>query len=99
MSGGSYEYAYIRLEDLAEEIKARSNHITERILISKYLLILSKIMHDVEWYDSADYGEDSWQDIDKLLLKFSNLSKLDLKKIQKAEKFDLITKLIEENAL
>lgn len=56
MSGGSYDYIYWKIEELAENI--RNVEIDpRRATLQKVLVKLAKAMHDVEWVDSGDYGE------------------------------------------
>jgi len=55
MSGGAYDYAYCRLENLAEEIKQRDDHKALRCLVSDYLKKLADICRTIEWIDSGDY--------------------------------------------
>lgn len=64
MSGGSYDYAFQKLEDLAGSIvKRRDNKIT-RLRVSKLLKELADICHDIEWIDSGDYGDDDWVNVE-----------------------------------
>lgn len=55
MSGGSYDYAYSKIEDLACEIKSRAQTI-ERKAFAAHLEKIAKAAHDIEWVDSGDYG-------------------------------------------
>lgn len=52
MSGGSMNYIFLRLEEAADMTKDKE--------IKNLLLDLSKVLHDEEWYKSADYGEESY---------------------------------------
>lgn len=56
MSGGSYSYAYMDIEDLANTI-ARNVQTPERIAFAEHLKKVAKAMHDIEWVDSGDYGQ------------------------------------------
>ena len=56
MSGGSYDYAYIKVSDLADQIFKYSKDPL-RIAFAKHLLKVAEAMHDIEWVDSGDYGE------------------------------------------
>lgn len=56
MSGGSYEYAYRRVEDMAGEIRDRNPSALRRAFAA-HLDLVAKAMHDVEWVDSCDYGK------------------------------------------
>ena len=53
MSGGSYDYAYGKIEDLANEIRPTS---PLRKAFKTHLRKVAKAFHDIEWVDSADYS-------------------------------------------
>jgi hypothetical protein len=55
MSGGRYDYAYQKVEDMAEQLAESKSPL--RRAFAKHLMLVSKAMHDVEWVDSGDYGE------------------------------------------
>jgi hypothetical protein len=55
MSGGSYNYAYHRLEEFSEEFGLRAD-TPARKAFAKHLQKVAKAMHDIEWVDSSDYG-------------------------------------------
>jgi hypothetical protein len=64
MSGGSYDYAYIRIEELAHQIKTDpfceeySKSTPElRKAFKKHLLKVAKALKAIEWNDSGD-GDD-----------------------------------------
>jgi hypothetical protein len=94
MSGGVYDYVYIRLKDLADQIRYENDHPAIRRRISEYLSYLSKIMYEVEWYDSGDRGKEAWIEIRRLLGKFGQTA-LDDVKLDKAAKFDMIKEIVE----
>lgn len=52
MSGGSYDYVFRRLDDAAGYAKDKE--------IQELLRDLAKLLHDEEWYESGDYGRDSY---------------------------------------
>lgn len=54
MSGGSYDYAYRRVEDMADRLAQSRNAL--RRAFAGHLYAVAKAMHDVEWVDSADYA-------------------------------------------
>ena len=56
MSGGSYDYAYDRAEDMADRLIEYSKDPL-RIAFAKHLKQVAQAMHDIEWVDSGDYGE------------------------------------------
>lgn len=53
MSGGHYNYAYSRIEELAVDIRGST---PLRRAFKKHLLMVAKACHDIEWVDSSDYG-------------------------------------------
>lgn len=55
MSGGSYSYIYSRLED---ECKNRMYDVELNDLIND----LIKVLHDLEWWQSSDIGEDTYRE-------------------------------------
>jgi hypothetical protein len=58
MSGGSYNYAYSALENLATDILTSRgiNKSPQRLAFAKRLMLMAKAAHDIEWVDSGDYG-------------------------------------------
>lgn len=55
MSGGSHDYAYNRVADMANCL----DHLGQsplRRAFAEHLRLVSKAMHDVEWVDSCDYS-------------------------------------------
>lgn len=68
MSGGSHDYAYIKLVDVADSFyqePEKIEHIELRKKLRDILTLCSKVAHDIEWIDSGDYGEDSWEEVKK----------------------------------
>lgn len=53
MSGGSLDYVYRRLEEIAERISGSPLHDAFR----EHVLSVAKALHDVEWVYSNDYSE------------------------------------------
>ena len=54
MSGGSWNYAYSNLDDIAGRLD-RSREPLRRAMAPK-VRALAKALHDIEWVDSADYA-------------------------------------------
>ena len=54
MSGGSLNYICYKLEDVASSIDDKE----VRDLVND----LAELLHDLEWYMSGDYGEDSYEE-------------------------------------
>jgi len=53
MSGGSYQYAFYKIEELAAEIRPGS---ALRKAFKAHLVRVAKACHDIEWVDSGDYS-------------------------------------------
>ena len=56
MSGGSLEYAYSRIECIADEVSRRAE-CPEHKAFAKHLYKVSKALHDLEWVWSGDCSE------------------------------------------
>ena len=70
MSGGSYDYAYGKIDDLADHLQVNSN--PKRLAFKELLRAVALAAHDIEWVDSNDYcpgGEDAAIDAVFSLLK------------------------------
>jgi len=58
MSGGSYDYAFRHVQDMAANLRCgRNGHDPLRVAFAEHLEKVAKAMHDVEWVDSCDYGK------------------------------------------
>jgi len=55
MSGGSWDYACHRFEEVSDRL-LRSDK-TERVALGRLIAKVAKAMHDIEWVDSCDFGE------------------------------------------
>lgn len=53
MSGGSMDYICYKIEEAAMQIPDRE--------IKKMALDFADLMHDCEWYNDSDIGEDTWK--------------------------------------
>lgn len=72
MSGGSHDYAYNKLEDIAESFDVvEPSYKGERKKVAKILRLMSKICHDIEWIDSGDYGDEDWVKVIEMLDKIT----------------------------
>lgn len=56
MSGGSYDYAFRWVDDMAERL-SRKDQTPLRRAFAAHLKLVAKAMHNIEWVDSGDYGE------------------------------------------
>jgi hypothetical protein len=53
VSGGSYDYACFKAEEMADELLNQKDK-PERVAFGKHLKIVSKAMKAIEWVDSGD---------------------------------------------
>lgn len=70
MSGGSLDYVYFKVEEAAREISRESftNKIPELKAFKDHLVKVAEVLHDVEWFLSGDYAEETMvKSIKKLL--------------------------------
>lgn len=66
MSGGSMNYLYSRVEDVADELIDSGD--VRRVAFGMHLKLVSKALRSIEWVDSADYGPgDEYADIEEVL--------------------------------
>lgn len=56
MSGGSYDYAYFKVQDMAEEILVREKTSELRREFARHMLDVAEAMKAIEWVDSGDFG-------------------------------------------
>jgi hypothetical protein len=54
VSGGSWDYFYSRLEDVAGRLI--DSQQADRRALGRMLMKASEALHDIEWVDSGDYG-------------------------------------------
>lgn len=57
MSGGSYNYKYLNVAELADEIEMRANGKAHRIAFAKHMRDVAEACRAIEWKDSCDYDE------------------------------------------
>jgi hypothetical protein len=55
MSGGSWDYFYMKLEEVADRM--RKQRTVKRKAFGVLLQKCAKAIHDIEYVDSYDYGE------------------------------------------
>lgn len=101
MSGGSYNYAYQHVEDMADVLCGKSQTPLRRAFAS-HLRLVSEAMHDIEWVDSSDYSDgDEESAIRRVLGQASKNAELkivlrDAKEI--AKQLDALIKSIGDNS-
>lgn len=61
MSGGSMDYVCFKIEDCAQYVDDAE--------IKDLIKDLANLMHDLEWYQSGDYSQSSYEET---LFKFKN---------------------------
>ena len=54
MSGGAYNYAYVNVREMGEELIHSGGD--ERVAFGRLMLKVAEAMHDIEWVDSGDYS-------------------------------------------
>ena len=57
MSGGSYDYAFVNVEEMAGELINQKDEL--RRIFGDHLLLVAKAMRDIEWVDSCDTSKGS----------------------------------------
>lgn len=56
MSGGSLDYAYNRVEEIAGNVASRATTPLHRAFAG-HLMKVAKALHDLEWVWSSDFGK------------------------------------------
>jgi len=54
VSGGSWDYAYAKIEPIAEKLLEQND--PRRRALGNLLMQIKHALHDIEWVDSGDYG-------------------------------------------
>ena len=68
MSGGAWDYASYKVEDLSYKVEDRE--------ISELLKDLGELIHDEEWYESGDYSRSDYlETLDKFKKKWFKSSR------------------------
>lgn len=74
MSGGSYNYMYCRIE---EEYVDRMHDSQLNAMMKD----LCKLLHDLEWWESCDYSEDTYRrTVTEFKKKWFKQTKIDVQK-------------------
>ena len=72
MSGGSFNYGYVNIEEYIGKM--------EDTQLNEMLIDLQKVLHDVEWYTSSDISEESYKEtVTKFKKKWFAQSDVDVK--------------------
>jgi len=56
MSGGSYDYAFIKFDETADQLSRRAQTPLRKAFV-KHLRKVAQAMRDIEWVDSGDLAE------------------------------------------
>ena len=67
MSGGKYEYAFAKLNDIADDFAPLEDHLEARRKVAEILRHMADICHGIEWIDSHDWGPERWAEIEDKL--------------------------------
>jgi hypothetical protein len=73
MSGGSYDYAYQHLDNLADAIEEREKEHNSpahelRMLFVQRLRLIARAAKEIEWADSHDTSPGCAREVDAILL-------------------------------
>ena len=58
MSGGAYDYAYSKVQSMAENLRFSTEPIPCRRWFAKHLVLVAQAMYACEWEDSGDSGSE-----------------------------------------
>lgn len=91
MSGGSYDYAFGKLEDFASSLR-HTEKDPRRVVFKELLCLVVLAMRDIEWVDSGDYSPGEENDSIDAVMAFL---KSDPKTIIKARAYDRLAEKLE----
>lgn len=90
MSGGSYNYMYCRVEEEYVDRMYDSQ-------LNEMMKDLVKVLHDLEWWQSCDTGEDTYRmEVTKFKKKWFKQTKIDVQKQIESEFERTKDKLLKE---
>jgi hypothetical protein len=94
MSGGSLDYAYYKVEDIAREISVKATTPLQKAF-AKHLFLVSKALHDLEWVYSSDRSPGSEiESIQKVFGEEWKKAELNVLKEEAKELIEQIKKLL-----
>ena len=94
MSGGSYDYEYSKVQDIAERLCEQKPAI--RRAFGKHLKLVAAAMHDIEWVDSCDTSPgDEIAAIEKVLGKNAKAAQMSILKEDAEKLIEQLKKAIE----
>ena len=94
MSGGSLDYIYYKVDEVADSIDRRTENPLYRAF-AEHLRMVSSALHDVEWEFSGDYGEgDAEEMVKKVLGDSADKKAMDILKSDAEELIKRIEKFV-----
>jgi len=72
VSGGSYEYFYLKLDEFIEEVGNNKDNSYQRKMFLELLKQCSKACHAIEWVDSGDWIESAEIEIIEDVLRLTD---------------------------
>lgn len=67
MSGGSLDYVYLKVQDVADSLKSKERTPAQRAF-AKHLDLVAEALRDIEWVLSGDYGKGDEEEAIKKVL-------------------------------
>lgn len=68
MSGGSLDYVYSKIEDVAESVRVRADGNPLYLAFADHLKLVAVALHDIEWVTSGDSSQgDDTEAIERVL--------------------------------
>lgn len=86
MSGGSYDYLYLKIEDMADSLRNKSTD-SRRTAFAELLRLVAQACQDIEWVDSCDYAPGAEHAAIDAVFSFL---KSDSQIIRKAQAYDAV---------
>ncbi len=97
MSGGSYNYAWERVEDFVSIIRKKDCPL--RRAFAEHMVLVAKAMGDIEMVDSGDYGQgDEIESIQAVLAPGAELAAAILMAKEARDVLDAAIKFAEEKS-
>lgn len=97
MSGGSLDYVYSRVDEVADAVLERSNTTPLQQAFGAHLKKVARALHDLEWVWSGDYGQgDDEESILKVLGDNATRDQLDILRDEANVLISQLTKLTKD---
>lgn len=92
MSGGSMDYLYYKVEEVAHDLQNKNRTPLQRAF-GEHLEKVAEALHDVEWVWSGDYGTGDDEDAIKAVLgDLTSEKTLDILKLDAVELIEELSK-------